>query len=91
MAITALNSTSLLEGLTAEKAAESKKTSNTESFEALLNSAMGMIKETEHYTNLAKEAELSYLSFSAIVRVACQDYLLRRKCSDGLSDKGGED
>ncbi len=61
MAITALNSTSLLEGLTAEKAAESKKTSNTESFEALLNSAMGMIKETEHYTNLAKEAELSYM------------------------------
>ena len=43
------------------------------------------------YHELQKEAELSYLSFSAIVRVACQDYLLRRKCSDGLSDKGGED
>ncbi|MGN0506789.1 MAG: flagellar hook-basal body complex protein FliE [Lachnospiraceae bacterium] len=61
MAITALQGTSLLEGLVSEKTTENKKTSNTESFEALLNSAMGMIKETEHYTNLAEEAELSYM------------------------------
>lgn len=61
MAITALNSISPLEGLRAEKTAESKNTSNAETFEALLNSAMGMIKETEHYTNLAKEAEMSYM------------------------------
>lgn len=62
MAISALQGVSLLEGLTSEKAAENKKTSNTETFEALLNSAMGMIKETENYSNLAKEAELSYMT-----------------------------
>ncbi len=30
------------------------------SFEALLNSAMGMVKETENYSNAAEEAELAY-------------------------------
>ena len=41
-------------------------TDNTESsgnlsFAALLESATGMIKETESYTNAAEEAELSYM------------------------------
>lgn len=31
------------------------------SFESLLSSAMGMIKETEDYTNAAEEAELAYM------------------------------
>ena len=61
MAVTAITGTSPLEGLTSEKAAGSKRAGNIESFEALLNSAMGMIKETEHYSNLAEEAELSYM------------------------------
>lgn len=61
MAVTAITGASLLEGLTSEKAAGSKRAGNIESFEALLNSAMGMIKETEHYSNLAEEAELSYM------------------------------
>ncbi len=34
---------------------------NTETFEALLNSAMGMIKETEEATNQAEQAELEYM------------------------------
>lgn len=61
MAISALQGTSLLDGLTFEQTKEQKKTGNTETFEALLNSAMGMVKETEYYTNKAEEAELSYM------------------------------
>lgn len=59
--VSGMSATSLLEGLSSEKLSEKAKGDNTESFEALLNSAMGMIKETEHYTNLAEEAELSYM------------------------------
>ena len=43
---------------------EEKKTTSaakTETFEALLNSAMGMVKETEEYSNLAEKAELEYM------------------------------
>lgn len=57
----ALLENSLLKGLASETGSQTKTGSNTESFEALLNSAMGMIKETENYTNLAEEAELSYM------------------------------
>ena len=34
---------------------------NTETFEALLNSAMGMIQEAEDATNQAEQAELEYM------------------------------
>lgn len=34
---------------------------NTETFEALLNSAMGMIQEAEEATNQAEQAELEYM------------------------------
>lgn len=53
--------TSLLKGLTSGTSATAVTSDNTESFEALLNSALGMIKETEGYTNLAEDAELSYM------------------------------
>ncbi len=40
---------------------EKGKTEGVSSFESLLNSAMGMIKETEDLTNAAEDAELSYM------------------------------
>ncbi len=40
---------------------EAGKTEGVSSFESLLNSAMGMIKETEDLTNAAEDAELSYM------------------------------
>lgn len=51
---------SLLENMYTE---DSKKLTgaNTETFEALLNSAMGMIQETEEATNQAEQAELEYM------------------------------
>ena len=39
----------------------SEKSEGVSSFESLLNSAMGMINETEEYTNAAEDAELSYM------------------------------
>lgn len=47
--------TNALTGQTAEK------TKGVSSFESLLNSAMGMLKETEELTNAAEDAELSYM------------------------------
>ncbi len=41
--------------------AETDKKGGISSFETLLNSAMGMIKETEEYTNKAEDAELQYM------------------------------
>ncbi|MBR6358069.1 MAG: flagellar hook-basal body complex protein FliE [Lachnospiraceae bacterium] len=38
-----------------------KEAGGISSFEALLNSAMGMIKETEDYSNAAEEAEMAYM------------------------------
>ncbi len=35
--------------------------SNISSFDSLLESAKGMLKETEEYTNAAEEAELAYM------------------------------
>ncbi len=40
---------------------EAEKTKGISSFESLLNSAMGMFKETEDLTNAAEDAELSYM------------------------------
>lgn len=59
--VSAIKGTSLLDSLMPERTPETKKGTNTESFEALLSSAMGMVKETENYTNLAEQAELSYM------------------------------
>ncbi len=42
-------------------ASETEKKEGVSSFETLLNSAMGMIKETEDYTNKAEDAELQYM------------------------------
>lgn len=40
---------------------DTEKKGGVSSFEALLSSAMGMIKETEDYTNKAEDAELQYM------------------------------
>ena len=37
-----------------------KEKGGISSFDALLNSAIGMVKETENYSNAAEEAELAY-------------------------------
>ncbi len=60
MNISAIQGTTLFDNLLTD---DSKKINgtNTESFEALLNSAMGMIKETELATNQAEQAELEYM------------------------------
>ena len=60
MDVSSIQGLSLFDNLFAE---EKKTTSvaNTATFEALLNSAMGMIKETEEYSNLAEQAELEYM------------------------------
>ena len=60
MNISSIQGVSLFDNLITE---ESKKVTgtNTESFEALLNSAMGLLKETEDATNAAEQAELEYM------------------------------
>ena len=60
MNITPIQHVSLFDNLVTE---DSKKVNgaNTENFEALLNSAMGLIKETEDATNAAEQAELEYM------------------------------
>lgn len=60
MNVTSIKGISLYDSLLRD---DSKKIagSNTESFEALLNSAMGLIKETEDATNAAEKAELEYM------------------------------
>lgn len=44
-----------------KKTKDTEKQGNISSFAALLDSARGMIKETEDYTNAAEEAELAYM------------------------------
>ena len=60
MDISAIQGLSLYDNLFTE---EEKTTSvaNTATFEALLNSAIGMIQETEEYSNQAEQAELEYM------------------------------
>lgn len=60
MNIPPIQHVSLFDNLVTE---DSKKVNgaNTETFEALLNSAMGLIKETEDATNAAEQAELEYM------------------------------
>ena len=60
MDISAIQGLSLYDSLFQD---EKKTTSvaNTATFEALLNSALGMIKETEEYSNQAEQAELEYM------------------------------
>ena len=60
MNISSIQGVSLFENMYTE---ESKKLTgtNTETFEALLNSAMGLIQETEEATNQAEQAELEYM------------------------------
>ena len=60
MNISSIQGVSLFDNLVTE---EGKKVSgtNTVTFEALLNSAMGLIQETEDATNAAEQAELEYM------------------------------
>lgn len=60
MNISSIQGVSLFENMYTE---ESKKLTgtNTETFEALLHSAMGLIQETEEATNQAEQAELEYM------------------------------
>ena len=60
MNISAIQGVSLYDSLLTE---DSKKLTgeNTQTFEALLNSAMGLLKETEDATNAAEQAELEYM------------------------------
>jgi len=60
MDISSIQGVSLFDNLLKE---DSKKLTgaNTESFEALLNSARGMVKETETSINQAEQAELEYM------------------------------
>lgn len=60
MDISSIQSLSLYNNLLTE---DSKKLqgANTSTFEALLNSAMGLIQETEEATNQAEQAELEYM------------------------------
>lgn len=60
MNISPIQSVSLFDNLLTE---DSKKitTANTQTFEALLNSALGLIQETEDATNAAEQAELEYM------------------------------
>ncbi len=45
----------------ARKSKDPEKQGNITSFASLLDSAKGMLRETEDYTNAAEEAELSYM------------------------------
>ena len=60
MNISSIQGVSLFDNLLTE---DSKKitTANTQTFEALLNSALGLIQETEDATNAAEQAELEYM------------------------------
>ena len=60
MDISSIQSVSLYDNLIKE---DSKKLqgANTATFEALLNSAMGLLQETEQATNQAEQAELEYM------------------------------
>lgn len=60
MNVSAIQGVSLFDNLLTE---DSKKLTgpNTATFEALLNSAMGLVKETEAATNEAEKAELEYM------------------------------
>lgn len=60
MNISAIQGVSLFDNLLTE---ENKKLkgANTASFEALLNSAIGLVNETEAATNEAEKAELEYM------------------------------
>lgn len=48
-------------GLLSESVSDKEKKTGISSFESLFQSALGMIKETEDYTNKAEEAELAYM------------------------------
>ena len=60
MDISSIQGLSLYDNLLKE---DSKKLqgANTSTFEALLNSAMGLLQETEQATNQAEQAELEYM------------------------------
>jgi len=60
MNVSAIQGVSLFDNLLTE---DSKKLTgaNTATFEALLNSAIGLVKETEAATNEAEKAELEYM------------------------------
>ena len=60
MNISAIQGVSLYDSLLTDN---SKKLTgaNTQTFEALLNSAMGLLKETEDATNAAEQAALEYV------------------------------
>ena len=60
MNISSIQGVSLFDNMLKE---DSKKLTgaNTETFEALPNSAMGLIQETEDATNQAEKAELEYM------------------------------
>lgn len=60
MEISSIQGVSLYDNLFTENSKKLTGT-NTETFEALLNSAMGMIQETETATNEAEQAELEYM------------------------------
>ena len=60
MNISAIQGVSLFDNLFTEDSKNLQST-NTETFEALLNSAMGLVKETEEATNQAEKAELEYM------------------------------
>ena len=60
MNISSIQGVSLFDNLVTEDAKKVSGT-NTATFEALLNSAMGMIQETEDATNAAEQAELEYM------------------------------
>ena len=60
MDISAIQGVSMFDNLYTEGSKKLSAT-NTESFEALLNSAMGMFRETEEATNQAEQAELEYM------------------------------
>ncbi|MCR5154462.1 MAG: flagellar hook-basal body complex protein FliE [Lachnospiraceae bacterium] len=56
------NQASILESLKDGKSGKVAAASdNTSTFEALLNSAKGLVNETEEYTNAAEKAELEYM------------------------------
>ena len=60
MNISSIQGVSLFDNLLTE---DSKKLTgaNTQTFETLLNSALGLIQETEEATNAAEQAELEYM------------------------------
>lgn len=60
MDISSIQGVSLFDNLLTESSKKLTGT-NTETFETLLNSAMGLIQETETATNAAEQAELEYM------------------------------